>query len=239
MAPTTSKANGVEMKFISLHPWNISLHEARLWQKRLSHKIHLTSNLRKPKIIAGIDTAFDLERRECVAGVLVFKFPELEIIEKKSCRKKIEFPYIPGFLSFREGPAILNAIEKLLIVPDIFFFDGQGIAHPRKMGIATHIGLFLDRPTIGCAKSRLCGEYDEPLNRRGHFTFLRQGKEVIGAVLRTRENTKPIFVSPGHKICLSAAIELTLTCVTKFRIPEPIRQAHKYVENRKKAVFDI
>lgn len=222
------------MEILSLHSWNISPEEAYSLQKRLADKVVLDTRGGSIEIVAGVDTAFDLENGECIAGVIVFRFPGMDIIERQNYRRKIEFPYIPGLLTFREGPAVLGAIEKLHIKPDVFFFDGQGIAHPRRMGIATHIGLFLNLPTIGCAKSRLCGAYKEPLNTRGHFTYLKDGNEIIGAAVRTRKDVKPVFISPGYKISISMAIGICLRCTYGFRIPEPTRQAHIYVEKLKR-----
>jgi deoxyribonuclease V len=161
--------------------------------------------------------------------VIIFKFPNLKIIERQSFVASINFPYIPGLLTFREGPSILSAFKKIKNEPDIILFDGQGIAHPRRMGIATHLGLFLNRPTIGCAKSRLSGKYTSVGEQKGDYTPLKEGEEVLGVVLRTRKGVKPIFLSPGHKIDLPNSIEIVLKCIVKYRLPLPVREAHIFV----------
>jgi deoxyribonuclease V len=143
------------------------------------------------------------------------------------------FPYVPGFLTFREGPVLIKVIKKLSIKPDVILFDGQGIAHPIRLGIASHIGVLLNTPAIGCAKSRLIGEYKEPKLRRGAWSPLTYNNNVVGAVLRTRDNVRPLFISPGHKIDLKASIDIVLNCISKYRIPEPLRRAD-YLSRRVK-----
>lgn len=156
-----------------------------------------------------------------------------ELVETVSATQETKFPYIPGLLSFREAPACLEAVRKLTTEPDLFMIDGQGVAHPRRLGLASHLGLFLDKPTIGCAKSRLIGTFEEPGGDRGAYSLLRDGDEVIGAVVRTRSRVKPIFVSVGHRCTLEDAIRLTLACATRYRIPEPTRLAHQAVSRLK------
>ena len=150
-----------------------------------------------------------------------------EVVETAIASMDVTFPYIPGLLSFREAPVCLAAVEKLENEPDVFLIDGQGIAHPRRLGLASHLGLFLDKPTIGCAKSRLTGTFEEPAVEKGSNRPLYDGDEVIGAVVRTRSNVKPLFVSVGHRCMLEDAIDLTLACATKYRLPEPTRLAHQ------------
>jgi len=155
--------------------------------------------------------------------------PDFGLIEKTTACRKLMFPYIPGLLSFREAPVCIAAVKKLKHEPDAFIVDGQGIAHPRRLGLAAHLGLFFDKPTVGCAKSRLTGEYEEPRTRKGAYSFLKDGNEVIGAVVRTRDDVKPLFVSVGNKCLLQDAIDIVLACTVKYRLPEPSRLAHHLV----------
>ncbi len=154
---------------------------------------------------------------------------EFEHVETVTAQQETRFPYIPGLLSFREAPVCLEAVAKLGQPPDLFMIDGQGVAHPRRLGLASHLGLFFDKPTIGCAKSRLIGKFEEPGAERGAWSPLRDGEETIGAVVRTRSRVKPVFVSVGHKCTLEDAIRITLACATRYRIPEPTRLAHQAV----------
>ncbi len=213
----------------ALHTWKVLLREAFQIQDDLTQKV-LVSELKEPvKVIAGADISLDLKLGNGIAGVIVYSFPELKELERKSFVGKLSFPYIPGLLAFREGPILLEAFCKLEHEPDLIFFDGQGIAHPRRLGIASHLGLWLDKPTIGCAKSRLFGQFIEPPPQKGNFSELKSKKEIIGAVLRTKDNVNPIFVSPGHKVDLENAINFTLACCDGYRIPKPTREADKYV----------
>lgn len=198
-------------------------------QKRLACKVEFTPLKRPPRLIAGMDCAFSRNGKRIIAAVVVLKSPEFELVETTNARQKVAFPYIPGLLSFREAPVCIAAAEKLKATPDIFIIDGQGVAHPRRLGLAAHLGLFFDRPTIGCAKSRLTGKFEEPGKKKGAYTLLKDGKEVIGAVVRTRTNVKPVFVSVGNKCTLKDAIKIVLKCTTKYRLPEPTRLAHQIV----------
>lgn len=213
------------MKPVISHPWNLSIKEARILQEKLSKKIVLKSRLHfyEIKSIAGIDVSFGNLAK---ATIVIMSFPELKVIEYTSVTGKVNFPYVPEFLSFREGPIIISALKKIKNIPDVFLFDGQGIAHPRKFGIASHIGLIFDIATIGVAKSILCGKYQEPGFKRGSKSpLVSHDEEIIGYVLRTKDNTKPVFVSCGHRIDLDLATDIVLAS-SKFRIPEPIRKAH-------------
>jgi len=163
------------------------------------------------------------------AGIIVFRYPELDEVERVWAAAEAGFPYVPGLLSFRECPLLLTAFERLTISPDVILVDGHGLAHPRRIGIASHLGLLLDKPTIGCAKSRLVGAYREPALRRGSRTQLRDGGETVGMVVRTRDAVKPIFVSVGHLMDLKSAVALCLRCSDGFRIPKPTRLAHQFV----------
>ncbi|HDP36559.1 MAG TPA: deoxyribonuclease V [Candidatus Atribacteria bacterium] len=215
------------MKYLNLHSWEVSPQEAIKIQKDLQSNISLKKSFSKIDKIAGADVSY--YKNKVIAGIVILKFPQLEIIEKKSSVSSVNFPYIPGLLTFREGPSLLAALKKIKNEPDVILFDGQGIAHPRKMGIATHLGLFLDKPTIGCAKSRLSGEYTSVGEEKGDYALLKEGEEVLGAVLRTKRKVKPIFVSPGYKIDLPNSIEIVLKCIIKYRLPLPVREAHIFV----------
>ncbi|MDD5289305.1 MAG: deoxyribonuclease V, partial [Dehalococcoidales bacterium] len=160
------------------------------------------------------------------AAVVILEYPGLELVETKAIQGNIDFPYVPGLLSFRESPLILKACEQLVHTPDLIMVDGQGIAHPRRLGIAAHLGLFFDIPTIGCAKSRLCGEHRMPAIEPGNFEELVDSNEAIGVVLRTKNNTRPVYISIGNKISIEEAIYWTMQCCRGYRLPEPIRFAH-------------
>ena len=221
-----------------LHNWNLSYKQAVELQKRLADRVQFTAFKKNPKIVGGLDCAFSKDGGRIIATAVVLKVPEFEILETNSAVRKVKFPYIPGLLSFREGPVCIAAAGKLKSKPDVFIIDGQGIAHPRQLGLASHLGLFFDRPTIGCAKSRLTGSYREPGIRKGAYTFLNDEKksETIGAVVRTRRNVKPVFVSVGHKCSLEDAIKTTLGCTSKYRLPEPTRLAHQMVTRLKSSI---
>lgn len=197
--------------------------EARNIQIRLRKKVKIVPLKKKPEFIAGVDAAFTEDR--IIAAACLYKLPELIPVEDAYAVLRTAFPYIPGLLSFREGPAVVKAIGRLNNRPDVILFDGQGIAHPAGMGIAAHIGVLLGIPSIGCAKSRLVGDYTGPGRRKGQKAELTYHDTIIGAVLRTRDNVKPLFISPGHLIDLNNAIEVVLTCIGKYRVPEPIRRA--------------
>ncbi len=183
----------------------------------------------------GIDCAISRDGRQIIACLVVLKLPSLELIEAASAARKADFPYIPGLLSFREAPACIAAAKKLKSRPDVFVVDGQGIAHQRRLGLAAHLGLFLEKPTIGCAKSRLIGTFEEPAGRKGAYSLLKDKGEVIGAVVRTRTDVKPVFVSVGHRCLLEDAIKMVLKCTTKYRLPEPTRLAHQTVGKLKQS----
>jgi len=181
------------------------------------------------KLIAAADAAFPRHRESCIAGVVVMTFPELEPVEEQRVEMPVVFPYIPGLLSFRECPPIIKALDKLTSRPDVILLDGQGYAHPRRLGLASHLGLLVNRPTIGAAKSRLIGEHLDVGPRKGDRADLVHRDEVIGQVLRTREGVKPLYVSAGHLIDLPGAVEIVLACCRRYRLPEPARRAHHLV----------
>lgn len=223
-----------------LHHWDLSYLQARELQTELAQKVQFTRIKKPPRVIAGLDCAFSKDGRRILAAVVVLRLPEFELIETVSAIRDVSFPYIPGLLSFREAPVCIDAVEKLQSCPNAFIIDGQGIAHPRRLGLAAHLGLFFDKSTIGCAKSRLTGTYQEPAPQKGAYSLLKDEKaenlndaETIGAVIRTRANVKPVFVSVGHKCRLDDAIKITLACAIKYRLPEPTRLAHQLVSKLK------
>ena len=209
-----------------LHDWNLTPYQARQLQKKLAGRVNLCPLRKKPKFVAGLDCSLDKGQGLIFAAAVVFSFPELELVETATARMPLDFPYIPGLLSFREIPVCLEAVKKVQTPVDLWLIDGQGIAHPRRLGLASHLGLFLNTPTIGCAKSRLIGTYDEPGRNKGDYSWLYDKEETIGAVVRTRDNVKPLFISPGHLCSFENAIDYTLTCTTKYRLPEATRIAH-------------
>ncbi|MBW1997011.1 MAG: deoxyribonuclease V [Deltaproteobacteria bacterium] len=218
----------------NLHPWDVSPREAIEIQERLSGRVQILPLGRKRlRTVGGADVCLSKERGILWAGVVVLEYPGLQTVEEKSVRGEGIFPYVPGLLSFREIPVLIKAFELLDTLPDLILCDGQGIAHPRRLGLASHLGLLLDRPTIGCAKSRLVGEFKEVGTERGALSYLVHRGERVGAVLRTRRAVKPLFVSSGHKITLDQAIEIVLQCCGRYRLPEPVRQAHLLVNRLK------
>jgi len=223
-----------------LHSWNLSYSRARQLQTELACKVKFVPLQTEPGLIAGLDCAFSRDGGRILAAVVVLRPPGFEVVEIVSASRKVTFPYIPGLLSFREAPVCIAAVEKLQNRPDVFMIDGQGIAHPRRLGLAAHLGLFLNQPTIGCAKSRLTGTYEEPPPEKGAYSLLKDKKgkrnaqsEIIGAVVRTRTNVKPVFVSVGHRCLLEDAIRVVLDCAVKYRLPEPTRLAHQAVSKLK------
>jgi deoxyribonuclease V len=203
--------------------WPDNTKDAKTVQASLKDKIKIIPLKKKPKFIAGVDAAFSDDK--IIAVACIYHYPALTPIEDAFAVAAVTFPYIPGFLSFREGPAIIEALKRLKNKPDVILFDGQGIAHPKGLGIASHIGALLDIPTIGCAKSRLVGDYEEPDLKKGAWSPLKFNNRVVGAVLRTKDNIRPLFASPGHRIDLKASISIILNCSTTYRIPEPLRRA--------------
>lgn len=213
------------MKVFKLHSWDVSPQDAVQIQKQISKKIKTEDTFGEIKHVAGADVGYKSGR--AVAAVVVFSFPQLKEMERVVLPGKVTFPYISGLLSFREIPVLLKCFLRLKTNPDIILVDGQGIAHPRRLGLAAHLGLFLEVPTIGCAKSLLWGKVEEPTKESSSYEYLYDKGEVIGAALRTRTNVKEIFVSPGHRISLDTSIRIVLSCCNKFRLPEPIRRAHQ------------
>ncbi|MBN2012761.1 deoxyribonuclease V [candidate division KSB1 bacterium] len=217
------------MNAIYEHDWDVDISQARAIQNELRTRLQFRPIPRPIKWIAGADVAYSTTTRQAVAAVFIMDYETLSIAETTIAIAETNFPYITGYLTFREAPVLLQAFHKISIKPDVIMFDGQGIAHPRSMGIASHMGVLLDYPTIGCAKKRLFGEADNPEQEKGSVAYLSYADDVIGAVLRTRTGVKPVFVSPGHKSTVQDAIELVLRCAMRYRLPEPTRQAHLLV----------
>ena len=209
-----------------LHGWQVSIAQALDIQLKLAAKVSKVSEVAAPRFIAGVDISAEKAQAMATGAVVILSYPELKLVETKIANEKLNFPYIPGLLSFRESPLVLAACEKLTITPALILVDGQGVAHPRRMGLASHLGLFLDTPTIGCAKSRLCGSHRELGAEPGSFAELVDNGEVIGAALRTKFGVSPVYVSIGHKVDLQTAIHWVLECCRGYRIPEPTRLAH-------------
>lgn len=215
------------MKIHQRHIWNLTPQEAIDLQQVLRTEVITEDQFGAIQFVAGIDVGFEDEGKTTRAAVVVLSFPSLQVHEQTIARRSTTFPYIPGLLSFREVPAVLDALEKLKTTPDLLLCDGQGTAHPRRLGIACHIGLVTNLPAIGVGKSLLVGKHEEVPDQKGAWTPLIHKGETIGAVLRTRVGTKPLYISPGHRIRLTTAIDYVLRCTTKYRLPETTRYAHK------------
>jgi deoxyribonuclease V len=240
-----------QMRLGVKHKWNIGVTEAREIQEKLRQQWVGEDQLGMIRTVAGLDAAFVLtgsqafkpkanrwmalrEANRAIAAVVVYKYPEMEELERAYAMVRLHFPYVPGFLSFREIPALLAALQKLRTAPDLLFCDGQGYAHPRRMGLATHLGIVLDLPTIGCAKSILIGTPGTLREEQGAWAAMIDGEQTIGAALRTRAGAKPIYVSPGNKVSLPTALRLTLSVSDGKRIPRPTRDADRYVSEVKR-----
>jgi len=223
------------MNIRKLHPWNVDTESAKKIQQSLREDFLVLENeCNNINIIAGADVSYSKNSDLLFAAVVLLKYSTLEIIEKVSSVDKVSFPYIPGYLSFREVPVLVKSFEKLNIEPDVVICDGQGIAHPRRLGLASHLGIVLNVPTIGVAKKRLVGEYSMPDEEAGSYSELIYKNKKIGIVFRSRKYVKPIFISPGHKVDFDTSIKIVKNVVKKFRIPLPIRKAHKYVNEMRK-----
>lgn len=214
------------------HSWRVSADEAKQIQQRLSERVIVKDDFRKIEKITGVGVVFSRKQDEVLVGCVSLSFPQLEIEETAFRKQKVNFPYIPGLFAFSAGPAILSALKKIE-KPDVILFPGRGLAHPRGLGLASHLGVLLDLPTIACTKTPLWRDYPEPSLRKGSYAFVEgEGKNLIGAVARTRESKKPIFVTPGHKVSIQTAVKIVLNCSPKYRVPEPLRQAHILARKR-------
>ena len=220
------------MSVRSLHPWNVSPEEAIRIQRRLASQVISRGEPEGVELVAGVDISVDRAGRGRGA-VVVLSYPELRLVERVVEEREVPFPYVPGLLSFREAPVLLPALERLRHRPDLLLVDGQGLAHPRRFGIACHLGLLLDLPAIGCGKSRLVGEYREPGPAVGDRAPLVDRGQVVGRVVRTRAGVKPVFVSPGHRIGLEEAVAWVLRCARGYRLPEPTRLADAVAGGRR------
>jgi len=214
------------MVISDLHPWDVTYKEAVKIQKDLKDKVSLKKIDKRIQYVAGLDVSYAKGSDIMWAGGVVLDFPSLNKAEERWSKKEVSFPYIPGLLSFREIPALLDALRKMEIEPDLIFCDGQGIAHPRGLGLASHLGILLNKSTIGCAKSPLVGTYNQVGELKGNYAYLKHQNRIIGAVVRTRSKVKPIFVSPGYGVILNDCVKFVLETCSKYRIPEPTRQAH-------------
>lgn len=247
---------GKRMQYKKLHAWDLTPTEAVELQKKLRAQVRVEPLSGDVRLVAGCDISFNKFSDIVYAGVVVLRLSDLEIVDRATAITRIKFPYIPGLLSFRETPALLEAWQNLNTSPDVVMLDGQGLAHPRRFGIACHFGLITERPTLGCAKTVLVGKYDEPGERAGSYSLMTHKGETIGAALRTKDRVAPVYISVGNKIDLPGAISLALRCVkgyagqsdslfesgpeskSKYRIPEPTRQAHLLVnEIRRKEML--
>jgi deoxyribonuclease V len=210
-----------------LHGWDLAPREAIALQARLRDRVVRAERVGAVRRVAGVDVGFEENGAVTRAAVAVLDLPGLALVDKAVVRRPTRFPYVPGLLSFREAPAVLAACERLRVAPDLILYDGHGVAHPRRFGIASHVGLLLDTPSIGVAKTRLVGEHRMPADRRGAWAALVDAGETIGAVLRTRAGVKPVYVSIGHRVSLEAAVRWVMACTTRYRLPETTRCAHR------------
>ena len=211
------------------HPWSVSPQQAIAIQQRLAFRVRQEPIPARVRLVAGLDAAFSADGRVCIAAAVVWDLIQRRVVERRVATRPLAFPYVPGLLSFREAPALLAALRKLRARPDALMCDGHGFAHPRRFGIACHIGLITALPTVGCAKSRLIGTHVTPAMRRGSLVALRDKGQVIGAVLRTQDGIRPVYVSIGHKADLASAVRLVLASACRFRLPEPTRLADRLV----------
>src|SRR4051794_15525085 len=222
------------MKVRRLHSWDLSAGEAIALQHELAGQVNVAVPLGRCELIAGADVSYNRYSDVIYAGVVVWRAADNTVIERVSAVTETHFPYVPGLLSFREAPALVEAFTKVESQPDVVMLDGQGIAHPRRMGIASHVGLWLEVPTVGCAKSRLYGKFEPPDPTAGSISPLLAGKQVVGEVVRTKDRVNPVFVSPGHLIDTAGAVRAVLAGVRGYRLPEPTRLAHLYVNEERR-----
>ena len=230
-----NSTNQLKMNLIYQHDWDVTPKQAITIQGELRKKIITEDTFDTIKHVAGVDVGFENGGRITRAAVVVLDFPSLHFKEVSIGTCRTSFPYIPGLLSFRELPAVIKAVEKIKRIPDLFLCDGQGYAHPRRFGIACHLGVILDIPSLGVGKTRLLGQHKPVTNDKGAWKPLMDKKECIGAVLRTRQNVKPVYISVGHRISLETAIKTVMQCTTRFKLPETTRWAHKFASNTLKS----
>ncbi|MBI2925463.1 MAG: deoxyribonuclease V [Verrucomicrobia bacterium] len=217
------------------HSWSLTPRQAIAVQREMASSVSQVKPTGALRFIAGLDAAFSSDGCWCLSAVVLWDALGQRLVEQHTARRRLRFPYIPGLLSFREVPALLAALRQLRHTPDLLMCDGQGLAHPRRFGIACHVGVICELPAVGCAKSRLIGEHEQPASKRGSRAPLLDRGEVIGTVLRTQTGVKPVYVSIGHRIDRTSALEIVLTCATKYRLPEPTRLADQWVAAAKRA----
>lgn len=225
---------GVEMLIKTLHHWDVDIQQARRIQEELGRKVSTDGQLQALRLVAGCDVAYGKERGNIVGCVVLWDVRQAKAVEVRFSYGRASFPYIPGYLSFRECFILLEALSQIQQQADVVLVDGHGIAHPRGLGLASHLGLHLNVPTVGCAKSPLLGQWKEPGPREGDLEWVYLGVKRVGAVLRTKGGVKPVFVSPGHSITLEESVRIVRECTQGYRIPEPLRQAHLLAEREKK-----
>ncbi len=223
------QSNYISMMKINPVAWPTTAAEAVIVQNELRHQVRLENDFKKLELIAGVDVSYDLKSNLTKAVVVTMQMGEFKPLQTIVVQVPTTFPYIPGFLSFREIPAILAALKQLIDTPDLLIVDGQGIAHPRRLGIAAHLGVLVDLPTIGVAKSRLCGRYVEPGSAKGDRAPLLDKDEWIGTVLRSKVKTNPLFISPGYRVDQTTAAKIVWQCLTTYRLPEPTRLADNFI----------
>ena len=226
------------MKCLELHSWELQYSEAVKVQRELKNRLILKAPKMDLRLVAGADVSYSKGSDVFFASVVVFEMPGMSIVEESAAKGRVDFPYIPGLLSFREAPVLIKAFEEVKNTPDVIIFDGQGIAHPRGIGLASHMGLMLDCPSIGCAKKILVGKHDPVGNEVGDHESIVYKDDTVGAVLRTKQNVKPIFVSPGHRMDIPSAVEIVMKTCRGYKLPEPTRQAHLSV-NRFRASHQV
>lgn len=214
------------------HPWDVTPAEARAIQTELRDRVVMRGRVDPITTVAGIDVGFEDKGATTRAAIAILSYPDLTLVEYQIARRPTCFPYVPGLLSFREVPAVLDALKKLERRPDVTLCDGQGIAHPRRFGVACHIGVLMDLPSVGVAKSRLLGTHGEVPNKRGSYVPLMYEEKTIGAVLRTREGVRPLYISVGHRIDLKNAVDLVMRCTTRYRLPETTRWADRIASGK-------
>lgn len=224
------------MRLIHEHPWNVTPKQAIEIQISLRNKVIHQDKLKKVNYVGGVDVGFENDGKITRAAVAVLEYPSLALQEVKIERCETAFPYIPGLLSFRELPAVLRVLDKIKQLPELILCDGQGYAHPRRFGIACHLGVLTGIPSIGVGKSRLTGTHKPVANKRGAWKPLVDNDECIGAVLRTRVNVKPVYISTGHKITLKTAVYYVMQCCVRYKLPETTRMAHKYASQKQKMI---
>jgi deoxyribonuclease V len=217
------------MKIQRLHSWDLTPTEAVILQRQLADQVETRTSLTRCDLVAGADVSYDRFSNLFYGGVIVLRMDDLSIVEKQCVVREVTFPYVPGLLSFRETPVLLEAFARVESEPDAVILDGHGLSHPRRFGFACHLGLWLDRPAVGCAKTRLIGTYKEPGQKAGSVAPLRADDDIVGQVVRTKTGVKPVFVSVGYKMDLRSAVELVLATCRGYRLPEPTRQAHLHV----------